>query len=430
MGARARRGRAAAARARAAASSPRSPAPRRSSRRTRSASSLRVGLDSHQAMLPEEVSGALDAYRLPLSAIRDADVVVVLGDVPVVERAPVVDLWVERRAATARRIVDDANDPASARPSASSSSGRAPAAAAARRVAQLAEKLGLAGREGCGAFYLPADAERPRRRRRLGRVLRRGGARRRTRSACSSSRATRPPANPNVRALAEQAEATIVDLDVRRARRRLGRPRPAGHELPRARRHVRQPRGPPAAAAPHGRRRPAPTSSSGSRSSPRASTSTSRRTRRASSPRSRRRVYGGLSFGEVGERAPLRGYPDAPDARRRARRCRSRSRSRGEGRSGSSRTSRSSPAPPSSASRSSSSSGRSPRSSSRPSDATRRGIATGDLVTVGTNGSAITLPARVNRRLRAGIARVALEHAERPRRHRRGREGARRWSSA
>src|SRR5204862_408709 len=32
---------------------------------------LRVGLDSHQAMLPEEISGALDAYRLPLSAIRE-----------------------------------------------------------------------------------------------------------------------------------------------------------------------------------------------------------------------------------------------------------------------------------------------------------------------------------------------------------------------
>ncbi len=39
---------------------------------------LRVGLGSHQATLPEEISGALDAYRLPLSAIRDADVVVVL----------------------------------------------------------------------------------------------------------------------------------------------------------------------------------------------------------------------------------------------------------------------------------------------------------------------------------------------------------------
>ena len=44
-------------------------------------------------------------------------------------------------------------------------------------------------------------------------------------------------------------------------------------------------------------------------------------------------------------------------------------------------------------------------------DATWRGITTGDLVTVGTNGSAVTLTARVNRRLRKGIARVALEHA-------------------
>ena len=45
-------------------------------------------------------------------------------------------------------------------------------------------------------------------------------------------------------------------------------------------------------------------------------------------------------------------------------------------------------------------------------DAAKRKVATGDLVTVGSNGSAITLPARVNRRLRAGIARVAIEHAE------------------
>ena len=62
---------------------------------------LRAGLDSHEAILVEEVSSALDGYRLPLSAIRDANAVVVLGDVPVVERAPVVDLWI--RAARAQR---------------------------------------------------------------------------------------------------------------------------------------------------------------------------------------------------------------------------------------------------------------------------------------------------------------------------------------
>ena len=45
--------------------------------------------------MPEETSPALDAFRLPLSAIRDAELIVVLGDEPVAERAPVVDLWIK-----------------------------------------------------------------------------------------------------------------------------------------------------------------------------------------------------------------------------------------------------------------------------------------------------------------------------------------------
>src|SRR5207248_6003073 len=45
---------------------------------------LRRGLNSHWAVLPEEVSDALDGVRVPLSAIADADVVAVLGDAPVV----------------------------------------------------------------------------------------------------------------------------------------------------------------------------------------------------------------------------------------------------------------------------------------------------------------------------------------------------------
>src|SRR3954462_10882924 len=57
---------------------------------------VRQGLDSHDAVLPEEVSSALDAYRLPLSAIADAQVVAVLGDVPLVESAPIVDLCVRK----------------------------------------------------------------------------------------------------------------------------------------------------------------------------------------------------------------------------------------------------------------------------------------------------------------------------------------------
>src|SRR5512133_1863126 len=56
---------------------------------------LRGGLGAHTAVMPEETSPALDAFRLPLSAIRDAERVVVLGDEPVGERAPVVELWLK-----------------------------------------------------------------------------------------------------------------------------------------------------------------------------------------------------------------------------------------------------------------------------------------------------------------------------------------------
>ena len=124
------------------------------------------------------------------------------------------------------------------------------------------------------------------------------------------------------------------------------------------------------------------------------------------------RVYGGLAFGDVGERAPLRGYPEAqekvarpalPEPRRQAH-------PKGAIRlvaykplfSGAAveRVAELQFQRPQ------------PELELSAEDARRRKIATGDLVTVGSNGSAITLPARVNRRLRAGVARVALEHAD------------------
>ena len=80
-------------RAAATASSPRFPAPRRTSRPTPWGKLLRQGVGAHCAVMPEDVGPALDAFRLPLSAIRDAELIVVLGDDPVVERAPIVDLW-------------------------------------------------------------------------------------------------------------------------------------------------------------------------------------------------------------------------------------------------------------------------------------------------------------------------------------------------
>jgi hypothetical protein len=44
-------------------------------------------------VLPESVPDDLDAYRAPLSALRSAKSIAVVCDEGVVERAPVVDLW-------------------------------------------------------------------------------------------------------------------------------------------------------------------------------------------------------------------------------------------------------------------------------------------------------------------------------------------------
>src|SRR5581483_8312608 len=68
---------------------------------------LREGLGAHTAVLPETVPDALDGFRAPLSAIRDAKVVVVLCDEPVVERAPVVDLWIKAARRNGARILTE-----------------------------------------------------------------------------------------------------------------------------------------------------------------------------------------------------------------------------------------------------------------------------------------------------------------------------------
>jgi NADH-quinone oxidoreductase subunit G len=51
------------------------------------------GLGGGSAVLPDTFLPALDRFRAPISAIRDAGVCLVFGDEPVVERAPVLDLW-------------------------------------------------------------------------------------------------------------------------------------------------------------------------------------------------------------------------------------------------------------------------------------------------------------------------------------------------
>jgi NADH-quinone oxidoreductase subunit G len=369
---------------------------------------LRVGLDSHQAMLPEEVSGGLDAYRLPLSAIRDADVVVVLGDVPVVERAPVVDLWIKAARRNGARIVDDAGDPVVAEAERVVLVWSGPGGRGGSTVAQLAEKLDLAGREGCGAFYLPETPN--------GRGVADAWA-----ACCDEEGAElesigllvvsgdEAAADENVRALAEQADATIVTsmfgglsagwadlvLPGTSYLERDGTFVNLEGRLQRLRRTVEPP-------CPDELEWIADLAARfGVDVAPYAP---------AVFADVSEKVYGGLAFGEVGERAPLRVYPEAPEhVSREALPASEPKARRGEIRliaykplfSGAAveRVAELQFQRPQ------------PELELSADDARRRKIATGDFVTVGSNGSAITLPARVNRRLRAGIARVAVEHS-------------------
>jgi NADH-quinone oxidoreductase subunit G len=374
---------------------------------------LRRGLDSHQAMLPEEISGALDAYRLPLSAIRDADVVVVLGDVPVVERAPAVDLWIRAARRRGARILDDVAEDVVGDANRVVLVWCGPGGRGGATVAQLAERLGLADREGCGAFYLPETPN--------GRGVADAWA------ACCDEEGTEPEpigllvvsgdeaaGDDNVRALAEEAQAVIVvsmfhglatgwadlvlpgtsylerdgtyvNLEGRLQRLRRTATPPCPDELEwisqlAARFDVD--------VSPHAAGVFAEVSE---------------------------RCYGGLAFGEVGDRAPLRGYPEAgvhvvdaalPEPR---------------------------PAPTPHAATgdlrlvaykplfSGAAVERVPELQfQRPpaevglarADARARGIANGDLVSLSADGHALQLRARLSSDVRPGVALVAEEHTQ------------------
>jgi len=134
---------------------------------------LRVGLGAHCAVLPEDVSPSLDAFRLPLSAIRDAELVVVLGDDPVVERAPIVDLWLRAAHRAGAEIVTTPigaadrgvgavrDEELASRLRASSHAvliWSGPGGRGGATVAGLAAELEFAAKPGCGAFYLSETA--------------------------------------------------------------------------------------------------------------------------------------------------------------------------------------------------------------------------------------------------------------------------------
>jgi NADH-quinone oxidoreductase subunit G len=161
---------------------------------------VREGTGSHAALMPEEVSGALDAYRAPLSSIADAKTVCVLGDVPLQESAPIVDLWVRKARRNGATIVTSESELEGADVLIWSG----PGGRGGVRVANLAERIGCKA-----AFYIPAtpnargiadawavasDGEAPDSES-IGLLI------------VSGDEAA---ASPNVRALAERAEAVIV----------------------------------------------------------------------------------------------------------------------------------------------------------------------------------------------------------------------------
>jgi NADH-quinone oxidoreductase subunit G len=358
---------------------------------------VREGTGSHAALMPEEVSGALDAYRAPLSSIADAKTVGVLGDVPLQESAPIVDLWVRKARRNGATVVTSEDELDGADVLIWSG----PGGRGGVRVANLAERIGCKA-----AFYIPATPN--------GRGIADAWA------AASDGEAAdadsigllivsgdEAAASDNVRALAERAEAvlvtsmfhglaagwadlvlpgtsylerdgTYVNLEGRLQRLRRTVEPPCPDELEwisqlAARFGVD--------VAPYAASVFAEVSQA---------------------------VYGGMPFGEVGERAALRGYPDSP----------------------SHIDPPPLPEPPAegdglklvrykplfsgpAVERVKELQFQRPQAEAELSaaDAKSRGIETGDEITLSGGAKSVTLRARVNRSLRDGIVRVPQEHA-------------------
>ncbi|HSS81012.1 MAG TPA: molybdopterin-dependent oxidoreductase, partial [Gaiellaceae bacterium] len=353
---------------------------------------LRQGLDAHTAMLPEEVSDALDGFRVPLAAIGEAKTIAVLGDAPVVERAPIVDLWLKQAKRNGARIVTEPED-------AEILIWCGPGGDGGARVAELAAQAGAKG-----AFYLPETAN--------------------ARGVCDAWAAAadaepsnpdpigllivsgdEAAANPSVRALAEQAERVLVismfhglaagwaDLVLPGTSylERDGTYVNLEGRLQRLRRSVIP---------------PAPDELAWiSRLAERFEVELAPEPSAVFAELSER-LYDGLPFGEVGAQAQLRTRSEAPAVEL--------------------------PEPPPAhvgkglqlirykALFSGPAVERVPELQfQRPApevelsdeDAERRGIASGETVRVSHNGTSLELQARVNRALRAGVVRIAAEHA-------------------
>jgi NADH-quinone oxidoreductase subunit G len=387
---------------------------------------MRTGLGGHAAMLPEETSDALDAFRLPLSAIRDADIVVVLGDEPVADRAPIVDLWIKaaRRNGAEIVTVGPAGDvqaaPGGAGDALRTNSELADRVRSSDRailiwsgggghggvtLAALADELGLAGKDGSGAFHLPTAPNA------------RGVA---DAWSCAADETAPNPqpikllvvsgdeaaADPNVRKLAEHAESVLVICMFERlARGWADLVLPGTSYLERDGTYVNL-----EGRAQRLRRAvipPAPDELAWlAKLAERFEVELSPYPAHVFAEVSAR-AYGGIPFGEVGEQAPLPQRSEAGEAVS-APAAETSTVGGGPLRLLRYRPLFSGPAvervyelrfqrPE-------------PEIEIAVEDASSRGIAGGDLVRVSSNGTSVELRARVSKKLRAGVARAAEEH--------------------
>jgi NADH-quinone oxidoreductase subunit G len=389
---------------------------------------LRAGLGAHAAVLPEETSDAVDAFRLPLSAIRDAELVAVLGDEPVAERAPIVDLWIRAARRNGAEIVTvGPAGTVQAAPGAAAGefrrwlAGREDVAGLERIVliwsggsghggvivATLAAELELAGKPGSGAFHLPATPNA------------RGVA---DAWACADDERAENPepigllivsgdeaaADANVRALADQAESVLaISMFERLVRGWADLVLPATSYLERDGTYVNL----------EGRlqrvRRavipPAPDELAWlAKLAERFGISLSPYPAEVFAELSER-AYGGIGYGEVGERAPLPSREEPGEAES-APAAEAKTAGGGPLQLVRYRALFSGPAVE-----------RTPELDfHRPhaeielaaADASARGVASGDTVRVSSNGTSVELRARVSRTLRSGVVRAAEEHVQ------------------
>ncbi|MEO8290987.1 MAG: molybdopterin-dependent oxidoreductase [Gaiellaceae bacterium] len=376
---------------------------------------VREGLGGGSALLPETFHPTLDRFRAPLSAIRDADLCIVLGDEPVVERAPIVDLWLRaaRRGGAEVATLNPAGTVSLPPGSAAWAAAQLQSESAAPELRPLARKLKEAERvalvwsedDPSGGAHLAALADavgvkasayflpRTPNGRGVAEAWGQPGETPTGEIGALIVSGDEAAADPRARELAERArfvlttsmfesdltlwanvvvpgtsylerDGTTVNLEGRPQRQRRAVTPPSEDELvffaALARRFGVEIDPWPGMLPDDHAPLPRPADQNGPVSAPKARAATSRSGKGLALVR-----YSALFSGAAVERVPQlqfqRPYPEIELAHP---------------------------------------------------DAAARGISTGDSVTVSSNGTSKTLTARVNRRLREGVARIASEHAE------------------